>query len=130
MGTLLNDLHHATRSLSRMPGFTIVAVLLLAGGIGANTAIFSVIDAVLLRSLPYDEPDRLVMLWQQAPGFDYSRFWFAEPEYFDYRNGNDTMEEVALTPAQEAESAPVFVAMPMIRSFIGRARSRARAASM
>ena len=57
------DLHYAARQLGRSPGFTAVAVLTLSIGIGANTAIFSVLQAIVLRDLPYREPDRLAVMW-------------------------------------------------------------------
>src|SRR5689334_5479858 len=67
MGSLLGDLRYAFRSLARQPTFTSVAVLTLVLGIGANTAIFSVIKAVLLNALPYRDPSELVVLWEENP---------------------------------------------------------------
>src|SRR5947207_4280269 len=67
MGSLLGDFRYAVRSLVRQPTFTAVAILTLVLGIGANTAIFSVIKAVLLNSLPYHDPSQLVVLWEQNP---------------------------------------------------------------
>src|SRR4029450_6612833 len=67
MGNLLGDFRYALRSLARQPTFTAVAVLTLVLGIGTNTAIFSVIKAVLLNQLPYQDPSRLVVVWEQNP---------------------------------------------------------------
>ena len=66
MPTLLKDIRHGVRILVQNPGFTVVAVLALALGIGANTAIFSVVNAILLRSLPFRDPSSLVMVWEKS----------------------------------------------------------------
>src|SRR6516165_9156101 len=91
----MNDLKFAFRQLRRSPGFTLVAVLTLALGIGANTAIFSIVNAVLLRPLPYPDADRIMVLNESSgPGQDYS---VALPDYFDWRNDNTVFEHLAAT---------------------------------
>ena len=71
--TSMQDLRYAARVLCRAPGFTALAAVVLALGVGANSAIFSVVDAALLRPLPFHQPDQLVMLWEQAPGHAHNR---------------------------------------------------------
>jgi len=91
----MNDLKFAFRQLRKSPGFTLVAVLTLALGIGANTAIFSIVNAVLLRPLPYPNADRIMVLNESSgPGQDYS---VALPDYFDWRNENSVFEHLAAT---------------------------------
>ncbi|HWS89210.1 MAG TPA: ABC transporter permease [Pyrinomonadaceae bacterium] len=88
------DVRYGFRVLRRSPGFTLAAVMTLALGIGANTAIFSVIYGVLLRPLPYREGDRLVVLRQQARLNNASSLGFSPKEFFDYRDQNKTMESM------------------------------------
>jgi putative ABC transport system permease protein len=93
---MFTDLRYAIRQLIKSPGFTIVAVITLALGIGANSAIFSVIDTVLLRSLPFPNPDRLTMIWATAPqhpGED--RQVHSYPDYLDLRAQNHTFAAIA-----------------------------------
>jgi putative ABC transport system permease protein len=91
----MNDLKLAFRQLRKLPGFTLVAVLTLALGIGANTAIFSIVNAVLLRPLPYPDANRIMVLNESSgPGQDYS---VALPDYFDWQKDNTVFEHLAAT---------------------------------
>ncbi len=92
---LLQDLRYALRSLRKNPVFTVVAVLTLGVGIGANTAVFSVVNGVLLRPLPYEEPDQLAVLWTNF-GEDLPQNWVSGPEYLDLREHNTAFEEIAV----------------------------------
>jgi hypothetical protein len=84
------------RRLSRTAGFASVAVLTIALGIGANTAIFSVINGVLLKPLPYPKPDELVGMWHMAPGINIPELNQAPSNYFTYRDQNRTLVDMGL----------------------------------
>jgi predicted permease len=92
---LAQDLRYAWRLLRKSPGFTVVAVLTLALGIGANTAIFSVVDAMLLRPLPYPEPKRLVRLWECNPSRGYFRNVVNPFNFLDWRDNTRSFEGMA-----------------------------------
>ncbi|MGB8477128.1 MAG: ABC transporter permease [Candidatus Acidiferrum sp.] len=96
MNMLAQDIRLALRSFARNPGFTLVAILSLAIGIGANTSIFSVANALLLRPLPYKDADRLVILWNRSPGLGILQDWFSTAQYLDIKNGYHGFEEVAI----------------------------------
>src|SRR5688572_13194344 len=91
--TALQDARFGARTLLRNPGFAAVAILTLALGIGANAAIFSVVNAVLLRPLPWSEPNKAVMIWSRWTAFD--KTWVASGEVVDYRKRSRTLTEVA-----------------------------------
>jgi putative ABC transport system permease protein len=93
METLLKDIRYGARGLWKRPGFTIVAVITLALGIGANTAIFSVVNAVVLRPLPYAEPDRLMTLWETMPGSNERSV--APGNFVDWQAQNKTFQDMA-----------------------------------
>jgi predicted permease len=111
MGTLLQDVRYGLRMLAKKPTFAIVAVLTLALGVGANTAIFSIVNAVLLRSLPYRDPDRLVRIFFNEPGVGLRDVRFSKPELDDLQTRAGVFENVTpifegsenLTGAQQPE---------------------------
>ncbi len=88
MAELFNDVRYALRSLRKAPGFAFVAILTLALGIGANSAIFSVLNGVVLRPLPYAEPDRLMRLASRFPTLGFDKFWISPPEFFELKERN------------------------------------------
>ena len=97
MAVLLQDLRFAIRQMGKRPGFTTVVVLTMALGIGANAAIFSVLDAVLLRPLPYDHPEQLVKVWTRFTGIGQpnDQNWVSAPEFRDFQQLNSAFGELA-----------------------------------
>jgi len=93
--TALQDLRYAHRALRKTPGFTAVAILTLALGIGANTAIFSVVNTVLLRPLPYPNASRLVMVWEKILNFGPGNTPASQADYLDFRDQNQVFENIA-----------------------------------
>ncbi len=96
------DLRHGARSLLRTPGFTIIAAAVLALAIGANTALFSVMEAVLLRPLPYRDSDRLAVLWKTVPLKHIEWDWASGPTLRDWQERNHTFEDLAIFLRPEA----------------------------
>ena len=94
MTDLLQDLRHSIRAFARTPGFTLLAILTLALGIGANSAIFSVVNGVILKPLGYPDPERLVMITSQFPSMGFDKFWMDPPEYFDFAKHNQSFASV------------------------------------
>jgi putative ABC transport system permease protein len=121
------DFVYALRGIRKSPGFTAVAILTLALGIGANTAIFSVMDAVLLRPLPYPQPERLARLWQSEPKMSERRLGTAPPEFAEYRDRTRAFSSIAgyqktsfdVTTSQQAEQIPACQATASLFSTLG-----------
>src|SRR5581483_1436781 len=137
METLLQDIRFGYRMLRKAPAFTGVAIVVLALGIGANTAIFSVVNAVLLRPLPFQDPDRLVQVWhvpppKSIPGM--TKFSVSAANYLDWASQNHSFERMAiygftnlnLTGKGEPESvfairvSPDFFSVLRARPVLGR----------
>src|SRR5262245_11937477 len=106
MTGIIQDLRYAFRGLLKTPGFTTIAVLTLALGIGATTAMFSVVNGILLRPLPYPNQDRLIELVHEAPGAGIPRMLASPAVYFGYRDHSTTFEAVGLW---DWDSSPVTV---------------------
>jgi predicted permease len=102
MNGLVRDVRHAARNLLRSPGFALVTVLTLALGIGANTAIFSVVNAVILRPLGYPQPERLVYISSQFPRQGFDQFWISPPEFLEFQERTRSFASVGAFVAQQA----------------------------
>ena len=102
---MLNEIRYAFRMLMKSPGFTVIAILALALGIGANTAIFSVVNAVLLRPLPYPESDRLVMLREKNSTFPNGSVSY--PNFLDWRAGQRSFTDLTLTRRETYNFSPI-----------------------
>jgi putative ABC transport system permease protein len=97
METLLKDIRYGLRGLIKQPGFTVIALITLALGIGANTAIFSVVNAVLLRPLQFKDPEQLVIVWEDASFAGFPKNTPAPANYFDWKNQNQSFADMAAT---------------------------------
>jgi hypothetical protein len=97
MHTFLHDLRYAVRTLRRSSGLTFVIVVSLGIGIGANTAIFSVVNGLLLKPLPYPEPDRLAILWLRSPGINIPQDWPSPGQYIDIQTENRSFEQMSIS---------------------------------
>ena len=96
MNPWVQDIRFALRAFAKNPWFALAAVLSLAIGIGANTSIFSVANALLFRPLPYENPDRLVILWNRSLGLGITQDWFSTAQYFDIKTGHHGFEQIAI----------------------------------
>ena len=97
MHTLMQDLRYALRTARGSAALTLVIVASLGIGIGANTAIFSVVNALLLKPLPYPDPDRLVVLWLRSPGINIPQDWPSPGQYIDIQTANRSFEEMSIS---------------------------------
>ena len=100
MHTWLQDFRYAWRMLRKNVLLTVVIVASLAIGIGANSAIFSVVDALLLRPLPYPQPERLAAVWLHSPAIGIFRDWPSPGQYIDIQNENHSFEQMALAQSR------------------------------
>ena len=96
MDALHHDVRYALRAFARSPAFTAAAVLSIAIGVGANSAIFSVASALVLQPLPYRDADRLVILWNRSPGLGITEDWFSTAQYFDIKASQSVFADVAI----------------------------------
>ncbi len=113
MPALIQDAKYALRTLGKSPGFTVLAVLTLALGIGFNTAVFSVVDAAVLRPLAFSRPGELVRIWDSNPGRGFDRFSASPPNFVDWRAQNTTLAGMAALTGNDmtltAEGEPLHL---------------------
>src|SRR5262245_37051920 len=102
MQTIFQDLRYGARMLFKNPGFAAVAMLTLALGIGANSAIFSIINSLLLRPLPYRDSERLAIIWTHSPGANVAQDWPSPGQFSAIKSQSSVVEELAL-----AQGTPV-----------------------
>src|SRR3954469_14366766 len=88
------DLKYGRRGLRRSPGFALIAILTIGLGIGANSAIFSVVNAVVRRPLGYPQPERLMFITSQFPSLGFDKFWVSPPEFFEYREHTKAFKDI------------------------------------
>src|SRR5256712_12597503 len=127
MHTLWQDLHYGARMLLKNPGVTAVAVITLALGIGANTAIFSVVNTLLLRPLPFTDPDRLVQVWEANYKRVQNTMDVSYPNFADWRDQNQVFEQIAaysdrtfnLTGTGEPERIQGEIVSPSLFALLG-----------
>jgi len=96
MRTFRNELQHVLRRLRRSPMFTAITLVTLAVGIGSNAAIFSVLNGTLIKPLPYPEPDRLVAIWETAPGLNIPALNASPATYFTFREEGRVFQDVGI----------------------------------
>ena len=96
MGNLIRDLRHAARLLIKSPAFTAITLLALALGIGANTVIFSAFNAVMLRPLPYNEPDRIVTVWDSFPQLGVKKIGVTYANFVDLKERSRVFDPLAV----------------------------------
>jgi len=127
MDSLFKDIRYGVRSLLKRPGFTAIAVITLALGIGANTAIFSVVNTLLLRPLPFKEPARLVQVWEANYKRGRNSMTVSYPNFVDWRDQNKVFEQIAaysdetfnLTDTGEPERIQAEIVSPAIFPLLG-----------
>ncbi len=126
MEALLQDVRYALRQLRRSPGFALAAVLMLALGIGAGTTVFSMLNAVLLRPLPFPDPDRLLLVWTRTEETPQS--WLSYPEWMDLREQSATFSGLAALRdwsvsvtggGEEPEQVPALAVSANLLSVLG-----------